>query len=152
VETASASLPGGGRGRAGELDRVTNFARTSMSALRGWVRAGNDITHLAVAKLTKAQLAIEREPRPPTVARLKVRAEGNAMVFIESVKTLAAQDKAAAIAMLEVAMSQLATQGMLLGLTAVQDAKQAAKETRLLRVGRQTFFPVDSEIRIANAA
>src|SRR5215813_305097 len=52
------------------VNRKTNFARSSMSAVRTWVRQGGDLAKLKPHTLTKAALAVKRAPRPASAARL----------------------------------------------------------------------------------
>lgn len=63
-----------GRYNALEVNRRTNFARSSMSLLRKWVKAGNDITSLVAGRTTKGMLAVEpRNGRPPSARILTNR-------------------------------------------------------------------------------
>lgn len=56
VRVAKDKIEGPDRGGR-ELNRRTTFARTSLSAIRRWVRAGNDITSLVAGRVTKRVLA-----------------------------------------------------------------------------------------------
>lgn len=49
-------------------NRRTNFARSSMSVARRWVKAGNDITSLVAGRTSKAMLAVA--PRKKASARI----------------------------------------------------------------------------------
>lgn len=56
-----------GRYSAIEHNRRCNFARSSRSVVRTWIKAGNDITSLVAGKTTKGMLALApRQGKPPS--------------------------------------------------------------------------------------
>lgn len=83
TQVAQESVPVGTKDRGIEVNRRTNFARTALSAIRRWVRAGNDLTALAARSVTKAALAIDaprrRRPTPAALSR-RVRRDGKHLV------------------------------------------------------------------------
>lgn len=63
-----------------ELQSSTGFARSSVSTLRTWIRAGNDITDLVAAKTKKSELgkAAKKQKRTsPRVLSNRVRKHGD---------------------------------------------------------------------------
>lgn len=142
VAGASDNLPPG-KDKALELNRRTNFARSSMSTIRGYIRAGNDITGLVSARIVKAALAVPRTVKPASPKRLRSRVEKQAKALMALVLALGEADKVTAIGELETLMGQLAAQLEDLGVSPVSDARQAAAEHRPLRTkGGSLFVPV----------
>lgn len=131
-----------GRKKGDELNRRTNFARTAMYAIRSWMRAGNDITSLVAAKVTKGALAVDgKRKRRLSTSRLSTRAERQSKQLLVTMKTLASTDREAAITEIRELVSRLASQLSELGVTATKDARQAVAEMRPFRVGGSTFMP-----------
>lgn len=141
TEAASVDLPGPTL-RAKELNRRTNFARTAAGALRRWVKAGNDITSLVVAKVTKRSLAVERAVRPQTAARLKARTETTSKALVALVLDLSAVDKRAALEEIELLMGQLASQRIELGGAPTRSQQKAVDAGLPFRAKGHTFYPV----------
>lgn len=50
-----------------QLNRRTGFARSSMSTIRKWVRAGNDVTGLVASRIIKRMLVIPGRRKGPSV-------------------------------------------------------------------------------------
>lgn len=128
--------------RALELNRKTNFARTAMSSIRAWIKAGNDITTLPVAQVTKRSLLVERAIRPKSATRLRRALEVRSKSFVAALLELAETDKAAALGELELLMGQMAAQAVALGATAVTSPARASKEHRPYKTGGRVFVPV----------
>lgn len=141
TRAASEGLPGG-TARAPELNRRTNFARSSLSTVRSWIKAGNDVTTLVVGRLTKSALRTERAVRPKQAGRLRRSVEARSKAFMVSVLELAEADKPAALNELELLIGQLTTQMVTLGGTAVTSAARATAEHRPLKMGGRMFIPV----------
>jgi hypothetical protein len=138
LAAASADLPNG-RDKAKELNRRTNFARSAVSTIRGYIKAGNDITRIAPAACTKRSLQVERAARPPSAARMRKRVETRSIAFVGALLELAETDKAAAREELETLMGQLAHQLIELGGAAVREApRPGASPEEMHRV----FVPV----------
>lgn len=53
-----------------ELNRRTNFARSTVSTVRRWIRVGNDITTLVASKTTKSSLAVAAKREKQTSPRV----------------------------------------------------------------------------------
>lgn len=145
VAKYQAELPAG-PGRAEELNRLTNWARGAHRDVRNWIRAGHDIRPVAAARATKATMAVTPRTRAASPGRIKTRVERASKALVVSVMELAASDKAAAIAEIELLIGQLGGQLAELGVKATTDAKTAAAEHQLLRVGKSTFFPTQSQV------
>lgn len=96
VKAARAQIEGPDRGGR-ELNRRTTFARTSLSAIRRWVRAGNDITSLVAARTTKASLAVAGRRKGPSPKVLGNQTRRYAARLEKTLATLAAADPAAAV-------------------------------------------------------
>ena len=147
TEVSSEGLPGG-KAKALELNRRTNFARTAFRAARNWIRAGNDLTAVPPGRVTKRALDVPAPTRKAGPRRVRARVEARAKALSEALATLASVDKVAAIGELETLMGRLAAQlhGLTPGTTA--DPKQAMAEHRTLRTkGGALFFPVAPEAR-----
>ncbi|MGH8235388.1 MAG: hypothetical protein ACREXP_00010 [Steroidobacteraceae bacterium] len=95
VKTAKDKIEGPDRGGR-ELNRRTTFARTSLSAIRRWVKAGNDITSLVAGRVTKRMLATAstRKGKSPKVLTNQTRRFGASLEA--TLATLAAADPDAA--------------------------------------------------------
>lgn len=148
VKVASADIPAG-KTQALELNRRTNFARSAVSTVRGWIKDGNDITAVAAVRVTKAQLAVRagpRKARPPNVKRLKAAAERQSKGLIKTLLELAESDKEAAIAELNVLMGVIGDQIMAMGVHATRDAAEAARTQRPLRIKGTMFMPTQTQM------
>lgn len=141
TEAASIDLPGPTL-RAKELNRRTNFARTAKGVLTRWMKAGNDITSLVVAKVTKRALAVERAVRPQTAARLRARTESQSKALVALVLDLSAVDKGAALEEIELLMGQLASQRIELGAAPLRSQQKAVEAGLPFRAKGHTFYPV----------
>lgn len=138
--------------RAHEMQRLANFARTALSALRKHVRADGDLCALVPAKVTKgALLAREGPSRPPTAKRLMTAAERESKRLMATLMGLADVDKAAAVAEIQLLMGQLGDQLMGLGVVATKSAAQAAAKGTALRIGKTLFMPTTSQVIAATA-
>lgn len=128
--------------RGEETQRLSNFARTATSALRGHVRAGGDLSTLQPARVTKAALRVREGPaRPPTAKRLKATAERESKRIVATLMALAETDKQAAVDEIQLIMGQLGDQLLQLGVVATRNAAQAAAKGVALRVGKTLFMP-----------
>lgn len=141
VEAAEEDLPRG-KDQAKELNRRTNFARSSVSTVRGYIKAGNDITRVVVSRATKRSLAVERAPRPPSTARMRNRVENRSKALVASLLELAEKDKAAAIGELELLMGQLTYEMMQLGGAPVREIAPESAPEGIVRAGQRLFVPV----------
>lgn len=139
-QTTAEKIPPGPN-KPKEVNRRTNYARTSMFAIRTWIRAGNDISTLVPAKVTKGMLAVQKKRRRPSTSRLATRAERQTAQLLRTVKILASTDREAAVSELEALMRKLAAQITELGARPTRDPREAAAEGRPLRVGSTVFLP-----------
>lgn len=112
----TSALIGEGKGRAVEVNRLTNFARTALYSVRTWVRAGKDITSLAPARVTKSSLAVtlSKSSRPSGKVLLN-RVELHSKSLILTIRQLAVTDKATAIEQMQSAMRSMSEQLVKLG-------------------------------------
>lgn len=141
-----ASIPPGTRDKGLEANRRTNFARTALSAVRLYIKAGNDITAVGIKTVTKASLAVKRSPKPPSGQRLKARAETLSKGLMGALMALADTDRGAAIEEFQLVLGQLATQMSSMGLKPTQDSDVAIAEHRPFKVGKALFMPTDTQV------
>lgn len=147
LDAAEPFVPKGTKDRAVALHARANFARTSLSALRGHVRAGGDLATLSAAKVTKAALRVRAGPqRPLTARRWKIRAEAQSKALVATIMGLADADKAAAVEEIQLVLGQLTTQLVALGVVSTKDAIQSVGEHRPLRIGKTLFVPTASQV------
>jgi hypothetical protein len=136
--------------RAEEMQRLANFARTALSALRGHVRADGDLCALAPAKVTKGALRTRAGPaQPPSPERLKATAERESKRLVATLMGLADTDKQAAVAEIQLIMGQLADQLLSLGVVATKDAARAASKGIALRINKTLFMPTNTQVLAA---
>jgi hypothetical protein len=96
TKAAKALIDGPDRGGL-ELNRRTTFARTSLSAIRRWVTAGNDITNLAAGRTTKASLVVAGRRKAPTAKVLSNQTKRYAARLERTLATLAITDRETAL-------------------------------------------------------
>ena len=134
TQVAQESVPAGTKDRGVQINRMTNFARTALSAVRRWVRAGNDITALAAHAVTKASLAVPApRSKRPSAAALKARARRTAGDLIQTYRLWGKADKEAATDALRAMIAALTKQfSSLKPLRSVKTAK-APKGSEELR-------------------
>jgi hypothetical protein len=135
-------------GNAQERNRRSGFARSAVSTVRAYIRAGFDITLVAAARATKAALAAlvpaTKRARTASPAVLQRRADKALAVVYKIGDQLVKADKAMAVEVLEVAIAKLASKLAGLGIAKpVTDAKRAIRERVPLKTRAGTFFPVD---------
>lgn len=147
MDAAEPFVPKGTKDRAVALHARANFARTSLSALRGHVRAGGDLATLSAAKVTKASLRVRAGPaRPLTARRWKIRAEAQSKALVATIMGLADADKAAAIDEIQLVLGQLTSQLVSLGVVSTKDAIESVGERRPLRIGKTLFVPTATQV------
>lgn len=140
-------VPKGTKNRAVELHRRANFTRTALSAVRRYVRAGNDLAGINSAKATKGTLAVKpTTPRPQSARRLKARAEVQSKALITTLIGLADTDKQAAVDEMQLVLGQLTDQLVRMGVASTKDAAQASMEHRPLKVGKVLFMPTQTQV------
>lgn len=130
---------------AKERNIESNFARSSKSDLRAFIRAGNDVRALAPARVTKASLRVNIAPRVKTAEQIKRVMVRQATSLADSAGTLAAADKQTAIEAIETVMAKLAEKLSSLGVTPTKDPKQSIAEHRPFRIKEGIFWPAPHE-------
>lgn len=120
LAAAEPHVPRGTKGRAVELHRRVNFARTAASALRGHVKAGGDLATLKAGTVTKGALKVrEARQRPLSAKRALARAERESKALVSSLMALGEADKTAAIDEIQLIIGQLSQQLVELGVSRV---------------------------------
>lgn len=127
VAKMSENLPTG-KTRATTLNSRTNWARGVHRDVRNWIRAGHDLRTLAPGRLIRAAILVTPKPRAASPGRLRARVERSSKDLVASLLELAQNDKAAAVAELELLMGQLAGQMVELGGKPLTDARKAAEQ------------------------
>lgn len=107
LEVASKGI-GNGRGQKKELNRRTNFARTSLSAVRAYVRAGHDLTYVIVAKVTKSSLAVDRPRRALSAGQLSRQLDARSKGLIATILAIGREDPVAALTAVEALVNAVA--------------------------------------------
>lgn len=117
MAAAEAHVPKGTKGRAVELHRRVNFARTAASALRNHARAGGDIATLKADSVTKNSLKRRPPPtpRPLSAKRALKRAEDQSKALMASLMALGEADKRSAVDEIQIIIGQLSHQLVELG-------------------------------------
>jgi hypothetical protein len=134
-------------GNAEERNRRSGFARSAVSTVRAYVRAGFDITLVAAARITKAAMAAvlppTKRPRVASPPVLQRRADRALAMVYKIGDQLGKADKALAVEVLEGAIAKLAGKLAALGVAKpVTDAKRAVRERVPLKTRAGTFYPV----------
>jgi len=145
TKVVSAAVPTG-KDRALEINRKTNFARTAMSVVRRWIKAGNDLTALVPKAVTKAQLAVAATPRAISAQALATKAERESKSLMATILGLVDADKGKAVEELQLLLGQITTQLVTLGVAATKDAAASYAEQRPLRIGKMLFAPTATQV------
>lgn len=135
-----------GPARAKQLNSQTNWARSAATVVRNWIRAGHDLRPVAAVRVTKALLGVTPKARAASPARVKARVEQGSKDLVARVMELATLDKAGAISEIQLLIGQLAGQLEELGVKTTRDAKEAADDHMLLKVGRSLFMPTSTQV------
>lgn len=96
VKVARDKIEGPDRGGR-ELNRRTTFARTSLSAVRRWIKAGHDITSLVPGRVTKRMLAVAGRKKGTSVKVLGNQATRFDTRLEATLSTFASADPEAAL-------------------------------------------------------
>ena len=126
---------------ADDMRSRTAFARSALSTVRGFIRAGNDIRALAAHKVTKASLATPKTRRKFSVDALKKRAVSMAEQLASITKNLQAANSAEAKEIITTIMAQLATAA---GLTAhtSRDVEKSIEAGEAFHTKTGVFLPI----------
>jgi hypothetical protein len=107
LDTVSQAVPRALKDRAIEVHRRANFARTALSAVRRYVKAGNDLASIKADRATKRSLAVEREPAVLTVKRVLATIERETRTLLTNLTALAEMDRQAAFDEITKAIAEL---------------------------------------------
>lgn len=135
--------------RALERNRRSNFARSSYSTIRTWLKAGGHSLFSLKPTFTKGQLDAEvpaKEARKVTPEKIKSRVDGLVKRLLEQTRTLAGISPEQGRAVLDEAMNRLAQELFAGAVQATTDANVAAAEHRPLRAGKHVFWPTESQV------
>lgn len=147
VKVAGEAVPAGTKDRGIAINRLSNFARTALSAVRSWVRAGHDITSIAAKTSTKASLAVKAAtPRAPSPVALKSRAERESKGLVATLMALADADRGAAVTEMQLIVGQLADQMAAMGIKPTRDLDQATAHGLPFRSKSTIFIPTETQI------
>ena len=126
---------------ADEMRSRTAFARSALSTVRGFIRAGNDVRALAAHKVTKAALATPKTKRKFTVDSLKKRAVSMGEELAAIAKNLQAANSAEAKETVTNILAQLATAA---GLTqhTTKDMDKAVEAGEAFHTKTGVFLPI----------
>lgn len=129
--------------------RRATFARSAMSTVRSWIRAGRDLASIAVTKVTKAAIAIQSgqsRRRAISPKRLITRAEKQSKALIGTLLALTEIDRDAGQKEFQTTMNILSDQLVTMGMVATRDAAQAVAEHRPLRIKGTVFVPTATQV------
>lgn len=110
LKIAQASTPKKTEDRATVINRRTNFARTAVSCVRIWIKAGNDLGTLDPMTATKAFLTVEPVAPTPTPEGLTSKAEKQSEAILDTLAALRDLDYAAAVAEFQAIIARLSAQ------------------------------------------
>jgi hypothetical protein len=134
--------------RSLERNRRTNFARSSASTLRTYIRRGGNVLRLVVPTCTKnavvGMIPGTDGDEAPSEDRTRRNVERAATRIVTLVQGIATEDKEAAAALLQQALSHVAGALLALGIRATTKPEVAAAEHRLLRTASGVFWPTAS--------
>lgn len=155
VKAAKESMTERGEAGSKKLNAETTFARSSVTALRNWIRAGNDITLLAASRLKRDMLKVDtgrkRAASPNTLERQTLKA---AETLTGRAKALAAADKDMAIKSLQTVMQAIAGMLLEIGSSPTTKSDVATVEHRPLKIGADIFWPASrperAQLRLAS--
>lgn len=129
---------------ARERNAATNFARTALSTLRSWIKAGHDVRDLAAARASKGSLrrAVPRSRagparRPKALMRRVETMTARLDAVVAEIPEANRGDVRPAI---EAAIQKLASYLMAWGGPAVREPVVAAREHRPLKTRAGTFW------------
>lgn len=134
---------------ARERNAATNFARTAVSTLRSWIKAGHDIRDLAAAKASKESLRRTTPQRsragPRRPAAFVKRLQTMTSRLDELITKVPEENRTEVRTAIEAAIQKLAGHLMAWGGTPVREPVVAAREHRPLRTRAGTFWVTQSE-------
>jgi hypothetical protein len=129
----------------------TGFARSAASTLRGYIKAGNDITVLAAARVVKSQIATPRSKRKLTVKALTGRVQRLSTELQAVARNLYASNRETAREALQPILAALLP--MAQASAPSKDAKAAIEAGESFQTKTGVFVPIDlSAVRAARRA
>jgi hypothetical protein len=139
--------------RAKERNRRSNFARSALSLLRAYVKAGGNPRSIVVPTATKAQLAAyvakHQEIKEPAVRSSRIALAVNRVLEIaEAVKS---DDQAEAVALVQSAIASLSHRVGEWTKTTTSSPRKAVAQGIMLRTRQGIFWPVGMEAGQAEA-
>lgn len=140
------------KGVALERNRRLNFARSAHGTIQRWLRAdGHDLMKLDPLKVTKSQLLSEAPPTRQhalTPKRIKARADKLIGGLLTYTRQIAKVDPVQATNTVNDALEQLIKLSARIGVErkTTTDATVASREMRPLRVGSNTYWPIELPI------
>lgn len=146
ARVADEIVPKGTKDRGISINKLTTFARTTVSALRMHVRAGGDLVALKATQVTKAALRARSGPPRVSPKRLKASAERQGKQLMATLMGLADADRAGAIEEMQLILGQVANQLVQMGVKSTSDADESIAEHRPLKIGKQLFMPTASQV------
>lgn len=108
IAAAQEATPQRTPGRAVIVNRRTNFARTSFSTLRGWIRNGGDLLKLVPKRVTKGSVTAPRKEQAPSPRRLRKVLGRRVLDMIEALNALEVADRDSARSELDSIVERLA--------------------------------------------
>lgn len=129
--------------------RRANFARSAMSMLRGWVRAGRSLDALPPTKVTKWSLVIHhgtKRQRALSPKRLAAKAVKQSKELVTTLLALSDVDKEVALREIQTTIGILSDQYVKLGAHATRDSAIAVAEQRPLKIKGTVFVPTATQI------
>jgi hypothetical protein len=152
LAVVSESVPRAQKGRAAELQRRANFARTAKSILMRNVKSGNDLATIKADKATKRSLTVAsqpREPKPLTPEALKAQVEAQSHALVASIVGLTALNPVAAATEINLIVGMLQDQLTSMGVASTKSASVAIAKHRPLQVGKipELFMPTPTSAR-----
>lgn len=131
--------------------RRATFARSAMSTVRTWIKAGRDLAAIAASKVTKTALAVQHGQRRRRAASPKVlatRAEKQSKQLITTLLELSEVNKEMGAKELQTIVDILSDQLVKLSVGGVtRDAAQAIAEHRPLRIKSTVFVPTATMVQ-----
>jgi hypothetical protein len=142
--------PKSGRTSAAAIKaRRATFARTAMSTVRTWIKAGRSLAGIAPSRITKGALVIQhgqKKKRLSSPKRLLTRAEKQSKDLIATLLELSETDKESAVKEYQALVGVLSDQLAKLSVGATRDAAQAIAEHRPLRIKGTVFVPTATSV------
>lgn len=127
------------RERSLARNRRTNYARTAASAIRGYIRAGNDVTRIPVGTATKGSLL--RSGADATNTSPQSKLERAASRLLKQLETFGTDDAAAAREVLQSTLARSADMLAKLGGKTTTKPDRAMAEHLPLKTSVGVFYP-----------